>query len=522
MSREVGLRVLDGSAQGVSEELVSGVEWEAGYSGAEVARLLDTFDWRLARSGLRLQVLETPGSYRLLRLRTEEAVLEVPWGSRPVPGLAGSLPEGVIGARIAAEIGPRRVLERARIERAVSRRRVLNSEGKTVVRVVAERDATVSGPGTERAKLSDIVRVVGVTGYDSALEDLVAVALGLGAVAEVADDDLSRAIEALRLDTSCARRPTKELDPAWPADRALKSILRELLKTMDATVAGVRQDLDSEFLHDFRVAVRRTRAALGQLKGVLEPAAVKRFTREFRWLGEITGPTRDLDVYLLKIPAYREDLPSAHAEALGGLELHLRQRQRESQRRLAELLAGDRYTNLVREWRLYLEGKPEEELPEVGSVPAVLEVADLRIRKALDKVLRDGRKIDAATPTEALHRLRIDCKKLRYLLEFFRSLYPAKPIGRFIRSLKKLQDNLGDLNDYSVQQEQLGAFAEEMVEAGETTAETLLAMGRLQARLEEGEAEERRRFHPCFAEFAAPKKLSRVERLLHSPRGRRR
>ena len=67
--------------------------------------------------------------------------------------------------------------------------------------------------------------------------------------------------------------------------------------------------------------------------------------------------------------------------------------------------------------------------------------------------------IDDDSPDEALHRLRIDAKKLRYLLEFFRALYPPKEIGAVVGALKSLQDNLGDFNDLSVQQGAMRGFA---------------------------------------------------------------
>ena len=53
------------------------------------------------------------------------------------------------------------------------------------------------------------------------------------------------------------------------ADIAAKYIFSHLLKTMKDNEPGTIADTDSEFLHDFRVAVRRTRAGLSQLKGVL-------------------------------------------------------------------------------------------------------------------------------------------------------------------------------------------------------------------------------------------------------------
>ncbi len=56
------------------------------------------------------------------------------------------------------------------------------------------------------------------------------------------------------------------------------------------------------------------------------------------------------------------------------------------------------------------------------------------------------------TEDEVVHQLRINCKKLRYLMEFFAPLFPENEIKTLIKALKLLQDNLGNFNDYSVQQ----------------------------------------------------------------------
>ena len=121
--------------------------------------------------------------------------------------------------------------------------------------------------------------------------------------------------------------------------------------------------------------------------------------------------------------------------------------------------------------------------------------------------------IDEDTPPPALHRLRIDCKKLRYLLEFFRSLYDAEEMDRLIKPLKQLQDNLGDFNDYEVQQKSLEDFAEQMIESGTTPARTLMAMGRLVERLEAGQEKERKRFAQRFGQFVAKKNHARIKKM---------
>jgi CHAD domain-containing protein len=48
---------------------------------------------------------------------------------------------------------------------------------------------------------------------------------------------------------------------------------------------------------------------------------------------------------------------------------------------------------------------------------------------------------------EQRHELRKELKKLRYAVEFFCSLFPAKRVDPFLKRLKKLQTLFGDLND---------------------------------------------------------------------------
>jgi CHAD domain-containing protein len=58
-------------------------------------------------------------------------------------------------------------------------------------------------------------------------------------------------------------------------------------------------------------------------------------------------------------------------------------------------------------------------------------------------------------PEAELHRLRIACKKLRYVADFFRELYPKKPTAKFIAALTEVQDQLGSLNDAVVSRQLL-------------------------------------------------------------------
>ena len=145
------------------------------------------------------------------------------------------------------------------------------------------------------------------------------------------------------------------LDPNERADAAMKDVHRFLVGVMRANEEGVISDLDPEFLHDFRVAMRRTRSALTQVKGVFPPATVTKFRREFTWLGRLTGPTRDLHVYLAKMEAYRRAMPHATAQGLAPLGLFLQQRQKREHREMVRSLHSKRFRKLISDWETFLE-----------------------------------------------------------------------------------------------------------------------------------------------------------------------
>ena len=127
--------------------------------------------------------------------------------------------------------------------------------------------------------------------------------------------------------------------------------------------------------------------------------------------------------------------------------------------------------------------------------------------------MKKGRAIEPNSPPEMLHRLRIDCKKLRYLLEFFRALYAESEIGPPIAALKLLQDNLGDFNDLEIQQQTLRDFGRTMQAEGIGSVEAVMAMGRLVANLEKKQKSERVRFHRRFDAFSRRKNRRRFRRL---------
>ena len=121
-----------------------------------------------------------------------------------------------------------------------------------------------------------------------------------------ADDapDRRPALERLRAGRLLLQAPYPPRPrPARPSTRGRRAA-RPAQRPCEPTRPALRDDIDSEFLHDYRVAVRRTPLGAGRWpSGVVARRAARRTCgAEFKWLGDITSPTRDLDVFLLDLP----------------------------------------------------------------------------------------------------------------------------------------------------------------------------------------------------------------------------
>lgn len=448
---------------------------------------LDTFDWRLYAADLELTLERVLDRQRLCFLGPDDAPVTVP--VTRLPRFADDLPVGFIADQVAPLLEMRAlvVTGEARVERTLVHLR--DPGGDDVAHLWLESGEVLDAES--RATGSPLRRLEVVTAPGG---EAVAAALApLGARPAPSRLHLAAAARG-REPGGYHSRPRLGLTADEPAPVALRRLLAGLFATVETNAPGVIEDVDSEFLHDLRVAVRRSRSVISELKGVIDRSAFAPWVEELRWLGRRTGELRDLDVQLLDFADLRRALGGG--EALDPLEAFVRRLRAEEQRAVASALGGDRFRAFAEAWPRFL-GRDEAD----ASQRTIGEEADRRIRKAYRRIVRKGRRLGDDPPAEPLHRLRIDAKKLRYLLELFAELYDAKAVKTLVRDLKKVQSILGGFNDMEVQRERLAGFAERLYAAGEGRSATYLAMGRLDRLLEERQEGYRLGFARAFAAF---------------------
>ncbi len=401
----------------------------------------DTADWQLSLYRLALCV-----NAKTLALRSYDTVFPLEELTCPsLPVVATDLPHSRLRERLVALIDALPLSPLFSLHTRIIPIRILDQRQKTTVRLIIEEHTLAKK--NRQYSLRPRIWLHPLRGYQKEAQRL---------VLWCKEQDLIPATGSVNQEVlaTAGRSPGKysvkrplPIQPEVPVERAVRGLLRLLLAMVRYNERGLRQGDDPLYLHDFRVAVRRARSLLGQTREVFPPKATRRFRKDLAQLGRSTGSARDLDAFLLMQDAYRQRLPADSRSALQPFSAFLQQERREHYRTLVKTFETKRYRAVIREWEAFASQ------PEAGAAhtPAVKEFV-------LDRVGEKCRALVSIEPdslqhadSEQLHRLRIECKKLRYLLDFFITALPDLPVRDVLKQLKRVQRTLGRIQDISVQ-----------------------------------------------------------------------
>ncbi|WP_455206054.1 CHAD domain-containing protein [Kaarinaea lacus] len=476
----------------------------------------DSFDWRLFSKNLQLYSEENDSQYLYSLVCNESPRKNCQLPLAQVAHFSWDFPESRLKKHIEAILEMRALLPVVQLSGRVQEIHLLNNDAKIISRLRIE-DCKVDISENKKTTLGKTLRVTPLKGYDKPHQKLLVLLQQQLGLSPSEDDIYVKALSALQKHPGeYSSKLDIPLAPEMRADEATKKILLNLLDTMEINAAGTIADLDSEFLHDFRVAGRRTRSALTQIKDVFTTATLERFKKEFAWLSSITSATRDMDVYLLTFPHYLASVPKDLQTALQPLHQFLEKQQQLEQKKLAKALQSVRYQRLIDSWRKFLQSPTPQCTASANASRPIIELANEHTWKMYKRVMKEGNAINVESPPEDLHEMRKSCKKLRYLLEFFHNLYDSEKISVLVKALKQLQNNLGDYQDLHVQIESLKHFSELMSKDSLPPPITLLAMGTLIENLDRRQLDVRQEFYQRFEAFSLPK-FQQLFRQLFNP-----
>ena len=221
----------------------------------------------------------------------------------------------------------------------------------------------------------------------------------------------------------------------------------EMLKHEAGTIAGE----DIEELHDMRVATRRLRAAFSIFGGFFAAKTIRPFLQGLKTTGRMLGEVRDLDVSMEKVRTFLNHLPAEQQTGLDPLLDNWNSTLEQSRMGLLSHLNSQEYLDFKSNFSVFLQTPGMGLIKTKRGAPMQTTtrfLAPTLIYTRLASVMAFDSILTTASYAQ-LHALRIEFKKFRYTLEFFREVLGAES-QVIINEIKKLQDHLGELNDANV------------------------------------------------------------------------
>lgn len=442
---------------------------------------LDTPDHRLLRMGYQLRIRIAEGAWRAT-LKAREVgsdigiyrrlEIEEPLADNLLPAKLGELPEAIVAAladivATTAPLGVICVLEQVRQVREVTASTRGHKRAETAALATLSLDEMRIRQNIEEPVLARTyeIEVELAPGVDVAeLQVLADRLIGEFSLTPSTESKLERALAILSRHPHDSPESWQGVRPEMHMGEACRIIWREQFMKLLLNEAGVRYSDNPEYVHDARVAIRRARAAARIYQSYFEPKTIRSYLRCLRKTARLLGAVRDLDVAIAKLERYQKKTRRKNKADLQATLNGWRARRTAAYTALLEWLDSEKYAGFVADFLTFcrtpgvgivdMQPKPGEEVTpfQVRHVAPTMLLSNFARVRAYE-VWFDQTE---AVPVETLHRLRIECKYLRYNLEFMAGLLGAES-ANIIELLRKLQDDLGDLNDAVVSRQLLAA-----------------------------------------------------------------
>ena len=310
-----------------------------------------------------------------------------------------------------------------------------------------------------------------VNGTDSTLSDLEHQLRRAGAADH---DGRPKLFRALNL-----HAPDREPPPApdAPVAEHVKWALARHVRWLIAHDPGARFGREPESLHQMRVATRQLRAVLRAARPLLVPDWADSLQNELRWLGQLLGHARDLDVQLAYFREESAAMDARDRRPLAQFIAHLETERNHAHGILLNELKSARYLNLIR--------RLQQMAQDLVIIEAAIALNDLA--KSSFKKLRKSILHLPASPSDAtLHKIRIKTKRARYAAELAETTV-GKAATRFIKRACRLQDILGMHQDAILAETHVRAFLKQS-----TNVRAAFVAGRMVERQRERRKEARK------------------------------
>ncbi|WP_187647767.1 CYTH and CHAD domain-containing protein [Nitrosophilus labii] len=289
----------------------------------------------------------------------------------------------------------------------------------------------------------------------------------------------------------------EEIAPLCSTKEASKTILHSLFRRAEYYREKILTgDEDIENLHQIRVSLRKMLVFLKEFKEFFQKKWFETIYSQTKEVMSSTNKKRDIDVLLSNFDEYLSHLPPSMKDYLKDFKDKLQEIQEKEQKRILELLKSEKFKNI----KNLIDSIS---FTAKASFPIIVTSYKI-IKKREKKIFFLAKSIVKNTPAYKYHELRIQFKRIRYLLEFFSRLYQKKETQIFIKNCKNIQDILGRHQDLEVQR----IHIKEYLKKRDFSFDTILSVGKLIGDMEFEEFKQRKLFRKLYKKLSKRLKSS--------------
>lgn len=295
-------------------------------------------------------------------------------------------------------------------------------------------------------------------------EDLLDFAIALASHLPLVPHDVSKAERGYQLflkqESSPQKAALSPLSVKQTSAEAFHLLAHQGMQLWQANLLGALTSPDPEFVHQFRVSLRRLNSLIKTFKPVLPSRFQEQWVKRVKKLSQITGDVRDLEVMRSGIlqPMQQSDDPSVFDNATAA-RIALEVTRQDAVKQMQQLSYGGPVLLFARD----LQELATDDFPKNLPRFAEKQLAGLHRNavKRLAKTLKEP------TPENA-HRFRIALKHVRYSSEFFAPLFDNREMLEYAKAIANLQDEFGFINDFHVALSRLRNWVEQGLITDET------------------------------------------------------
>jgi CYTH domain-containing protein/CHAD domain-containing protein len=236
------------------------------------------------------------------------------------------------------------------------------------------------------------------------------------------------------------------IEPFESTETAILAIFQNRLNIIRDTRQQLKDDIDSrEKLHNFWIAMRRTRALIGEFDSCFTTNWSSLHKRNISMLMAQTNSKRDIDTFLDKIDYYRVNLSTENQENLNLIKKILEEKNRSLKMKVMGLLDSE-----LLNYEISSLGRPVMVDEKTLLQPMIISSMHI-LQKHIEEILREGKDLDFSSKSQSLYRMRIQFKNLCCFIEDTKPFILNKKYNKTILLIKNMERLLGDYHDLEFQ-----------------------------------------------------------------------